>query len=108
MTFLILNNFTILPFYLNVVTISKDFILIFKYFFQNYPLNQYYRDNQFCYFSTAKIPSWYMAYMTFIRKKVFHRKNNASPINLRNIILGNSNRASFYDCKDDTRVMYDL
>ena len=84
MTFLILNNFTILPLYLNVVTISKDFILSdFLIFFQNYPLNQYYRDHQYCHFSTAQIPSWYYkAYMAFIRKKVFQRKSNASPINL--------------------------
>ena len=34
MTFLILNNFVILLFYLNVVTISKDFNLIFNIFFK--------------------------------------------------------------------------
>ena len=62
MTFLILNNFMIPPFYLNVGTISKDFNLFFFFiFFQNYPVNQHYRDHQFCHFSTAKIPSWYMA-----------------------------------------------
>ena len=83
--FLILNNFMFLPLYVNVVTISKDFNLIFQYFVQNYPLNQYYRDHQFCHFSTAKIPSWYMA---FIRKMVFQRKSNVSPINLWNKILG--------------------
>ena len=85
MTFLISNNFMILPLYLNVLTISKDFNLIFNIFFQNYRLNQYYRNHQFCHFSTAKIPSWYMA---FIRKMVFQRKSNASPINLWNKILG--------------------
>ena len=88
MIFLILNNFMILPLYLNVVTISKDFNLIFFIFFQNYSLNQYYRDHQFCHFSTAKIPSWYMA---FIRKMVFQRKSNASPINLKIKFWGNSN-----------------
>ena len=62
MTFLISNNFMILPLYLNVLTISKDFNLIFNIFFQNYRLNQYYRNHQFRHFSTAKIPSWYMAY----------------------------------------------
>ena len=41
----------ILLLYLNVVVISKDFNLIFYlfiyFFFQNYPLSQYYRDHQF-------------------------------------------------------------
>ena len=36
-TFLVLKNFKILPFYLNVVTISKDFNLIFLHFFSKLP-----------------------------------------------------------------------
>ena len=64
----------------------KRFQSDFSIFFQNYPLNQHYRDLQFCHFSTAKIPFWYMA---VIRKRVFKRKNNASPINLSNKFLGN-------------------
>ena len=64
----------------NFKRFQSDFLI----FFQNYPLNQYYRDHQFCHFSTAKIPSWYMA---FIRKMVFQRKSNAFPINLWNKIL---------------------
>ena len=83
MTSLILNNCMIPPFYLNVVTISKDFNLIFFYFnFQNYPVNpvnQYYLDHQFCPFLTAKILSCRMA---AIRKMVFKRKSNAFPVNL--------------------------
>ena len=59
----------------NFKRFQSDFLI----FFQNYPLNQCYRDHQFCHFSTAKIPSWYMA---FIRKMVFQRKSNAFPINL--------------------------
>ena len=106
MIFLILNNFMILPLYLNVVTISKDFNLIFFIFFQNYSLNQYYRDHQFCHFSTAKIPSWYMA---FIRKMVFQRKSNASPINLWNKILGQLKLRVFTtENIYGTRVIYDL
>ena len=64
----------------NFKRFQSDFLI----FFQNYPLNQHYRDHQFCHFSTAKIPSWYMA---FIRKMVFQRKSNAFPINLWNKIL---------------------
>ena len=41
---------------------SKRFQSDFLIFFQNYRLNQYYCDHQFCHFSTAKIPSWYMAF----------------------------------------------
>ena len=105
-TFLTLNNVMILPFYLNVVTISKDFNLIFLIFFQNYPLNQHFRDHQFCHFSTAKIPSWYMA---FIRKMVFQRKSNVSPINLWNKILGQLKlRAFTTENIYGTRVIYDL
>ena len=107
MTFLILNNFTILPLYLNVVTISKDFILSdFLIFFQNYPLNQYYRDHQFSHFSTAKIPSCYIA---FNRKMVSQRKSNASPINLWNKILGQFKLRVFTtENIYGSRVIYDL
>ena len=63
----------------------RKFSIWFFDIFQNYPLNQHYRDHQFCHFSTAKISSWYMA---FIRKMVFQRKSNASTINLWNKILG--------------------
>ena len=107
MTSLILNNCMIPPFYLNVVTISKYFNLIFLYFnFQNYPVNpvnQYYLDHQFCHFSTAKILSWCMA---AIRKMVFKRKSNAFPINLWNKILRHST-ASFYSWKH-LRYSHDL
>ena len=106
MTFLTLNNFMILPFYLNVVTISKDLNLNFLIFFQNYPRNQHYRDHQYCHFSTAKIPSWYMA---FIGKMVFQRKSNASPINLWNKILGQLKLRVFTtENIYGTRVIYDL
>ena len=106
MTFLISNNFMILSLYLNVLTISKDFNLIFNIFFQNYRLNQYYRNHQFCHFSTAKIPSWYMA---FIRKMVFQRKSNASPINLWNKILGQLKLRVFKtENIYSTRAIYDL
>ena len=84
----------------------KRFQSDFLIFFQNYPLNQYYRDHQFCHFSTAKIPSWYMA---FIRKIVFQRKSNASPINLWNKILGQFKLRVFTtENIYGTRVTYDL
>ena len=96
----------ILPLYLNVVTISKDFKSAFLIFFQNSPLHPYYRDHQFCHFSTAKIPSWYMA---FFRKMVFQRKSNASPINLWNKILGQFKLEVFTtENIYGTRVTYDL
>ena len=105
MTFPTLNNFMILPLYLNVVTILKDFNLTFL-FFQNCPLSQYCRDHQFCHFSTAKIPSWYMA---FIRKMVFQRKSNASSINLWSNILGQFKLQAFTtENIYGTRVIYDL
>ena len=44
----------ILPLNPNVVTNSKDFNLIFLIFFQNYPLNQYYRDINFAIFQRRK------------------------------------------------------
>ena len=72
----------------HLLQFQKVSIRIFNFFFQNYPLNQYYRDFQFYHFSTAEISYWYMA---FIRKIVFQRKSNASHINLWNKILGNSN-----------------
>ena len=65
----------------NFKSFQSDCLILF----QNYTRNQHYREHQFWHFSTAKIPSWYMA---FIRKMVFQRKSNASPINLRNKILG--------------------
>ena len=74
----------------------KRFQSDFSIFFQNYPLNQHYRDHQFCHFSTAKIP-----YMTVIRKMVFKRKNNASPINLSNEFLSNWN-CEFWQLKTFT------
>ena len=81
---------------------QSDFLI----FFQKYPLNQYYRDHQFCHFSTAKIPSWYMA---FIRKMVFQRKSNVSPINLWNKILGQLKLRVFTtENIYGTRVIYDL
>ena len=110
MTSLILNNCMIPPFYLNVVTISKYFNLIFLYFnFQNYPVNpvnQYYLDHQFCHFSTAKILSWCMA---AIRKMVFKRKSNAFPINLWNKILRQLKLRGFTaENIYGTRMIYDL
>ena len=84
----------------------KRFQSDFSIFFQNYPLNQHYRDHQFCHFSTAKIPSWYMA---FIRKMVFQRKSNVSPINLWNKILGQLKLRVFTtENIYGTRVIYDL
>ena len=109
MTSLILNNCMIPPFYLNVVTISKDFNLIFLYFnFQNYPVNpvnQYYLDHQFCHFSTAKILSWCMA---AIRKMVFKRKSNAFPINLYIKFYGILLRVFTAENIYGTRMIYDL
>ena len=106
MTFLILNNFMILSFVSKRCHNFKRFQSDFLIFFQNYPLNQYCRDHQFCHFSTAKIPSWYMA---FIRKMVFQRKSNASPINLWNKILGQLKLRVFTtENIYGTRVIYDL
>ena len=85
MTFLILNNFYVPSFVSKRCYNFKRFQSHFLIFFQNYSLNQCYRDHQFCHFSTAKIPSGYMA---FIRKMVLQRKSNASPVNLWNEILG--------------------
>ena len=100
MTFLILNNFVSDRY--NFKRFQSDFLI----FFQNYPLNQHYRDHQFCHFSTAKIPSWYMA---FIRKMVFQRKSNVSPINLWNKILGQLKLRVFTtENIYGTRVIYDL
>ena len=73
-------------------------------FFQNYPLNQHYHNHQFCHFSTAKIPSWYMA---FIRKMVFQGKCNASPINLWIKILGQFKLRVLYNWKH-LRYLRDL
>ena len=85
----------------NFKRFQSDFLI----FFQNYPLNQHYRDHQFCHFSTAKIPSWYMA---FIRKMVFQRKSNVSPINLWNKILGQLKLRVFTtENIYGTRVIYD-
>ena len=81
-----------------------DFLIFF--FFQNYRLNQYYSDHQFCHFSTVKITSWHMA---SIRKIVFQRKSNASPINLWNNIWGQFKlRVSTTGNIYGTRVIYDL
>ena len=85
---------------------SKRFQSDFLIFFQNYPLNQYYRDHQFCHFSAAKIPSWYMA---FIQKVIFQRNSNASPINLWKKILGQFKLQVFTtENIYGTRVIYDL
>ena len=64
---------------------QSEFLIIF----QNHPLKQFYRDYQFCHFSTAKNPSWYMA---FVLQMLFQRKSNPSSFNLWNKILGQFKR----------------
>ena len=90
----------------HLLQFQKISIRIFNIFFQNYPLNQYYRDFQFYHLSTAEISYWYMA---FIRKIVFQRKSNASHINLWNKIFGQFKLRVFTtENIYGTRVIYDL
>ena len=69
----------------NFKRFQSEFLIIF----QNHPLKQFYRDYQFCHFSTAKNPSWYMA---FVLQMLFQRKSNPSSFNLWNKILGQLKR----------------
>ena len=69
----------------NFKRFQSEFLIIF----QNHPLKQFYRDYQFCHFSTAKNPSWYMA---FVLQMLFQRKSNPSSFNLWNKILGQFKR----------------
>ena len=65
----------------------------FKSEFWIFFLNQYYSNHQFSHFSTAKIPSWYMAFI----------------INLWNKILGQFKQRVFTtENIYSTRVIYDL
>ena len=83
----------------HLLQFQKISIRIFNILFQNYPLNQYYRDYQFCPFSTAEISCWYMA---FIRKIVFQRNSNASPIDLWNKFFGQFKLRVFIQLKTFT------
>ena len=79
----------------------KRFQSDFLIFSQNYPLNQYYRCQQFCHFSTAKIPSWYMAFI----RKWYSTERAMPPLSICEIKLwGDSNCENIYG----TRVIYDL
>ena len=62
--------------------------------FVNWNRNKYHdycdiRWYQFCHFSTAKNPFWYMA---FVLQMLFQRKSNPSSFNLWNKILGQFKR----------------
>ena len=56
----------------NFKSFQSDCLILF----QNYPLNQHNREHQFWHFSTAKIPSWYMA---FTRKNGIPEKEQCFP-----------------------------
>ena len=71
----------------------KRFHSEFYIFFLNHPLKQFHCDYQFCHFSMAKDPSWYMA---FVVQMLFQTKSNPS-FNLWKF-EGNSN-GKFWELK---------